>query len=351
MLLGIVLVGLLASGLEIWNRGEVQRDLHERAYVVLSQLSRDLQNVYVEHSTLPYPAWVNSESKLQTADKIAVMEVSESFLRNLEHFRCGVDSLGRQWLCFLKSGRADDKDVPDVKDARFPPASVVHDLAYVLYTLHPDPNKNRLCRGVFPLTDAPSFPGPEAVVQSKKLVEENCFTVAEGVLYFGVRFWTEHTNTWDTAFPPRVRKNQTEQIGPELRWDSSRRRDKDFILFEPNPPPMGDTPLCVLPEMILVELTLRAAARRKAESVLTADVDINSRKIEVDTTRGFPAPPNYVKIGNEWIMYSKIAGNTLEVKARGARGTKTQTHKKGTAVLHGNNFNIIIRLAPYREGR
>ncbi len=351
MLLGVLLVGLLASGLEIWDRGEVQRDLHERAHVVLSQLPRDLQDVYLEHSNLPYPAWVGSESRMKTADRNAVMEVSENFLRNLEHMRCGFDASGRQWLCFLKAGREDGKTALDIKDSRFPSASVANDLTYVLYTFEPDSKSSRLCRGVFPLTDAPAFPGPEAIVQSKDLVGKDCYVLAQGVLYFGLKFWTQHTNTWDTTCPPKIRKNQSEQIGPELRWDSTRRLDKDFILYEPSPPPAGDTPVCVLPEMILVELTLRPAAQRRAESALAGDVDVSSKKVEVDTARGFPEPPNYVKIDDEWILYSKVTGSTLEVKTRGVRGTKAQKHKKGAPVLHGNDFRIIVRLARWREAR
>jgi hypothetical protein len=351
MMLGVLLVGLLASGLEIWNRGESQRDLHERAHVVLSHLRQDLDNVYVERLTLPYPAWVDSESKLKTADRNAVMEVTEGFLRNLEHLRCGVDALERQWLCFLKSGREDGKTVPDIKDCRFPSASIANNLTYVLYTLDPNPKNSRLCRGVFPLTDATAFLGPEAVVGSKDLVGKNCFTLAQGVLYFGLRFWTQHADTWDTTYPPKIRKNQSEKIGPELRWDSTRRLDKGFILYEPAPPPTGDTPVNVLPEMILVELTLRPAVRRKAESALAGDVEVSSNKITVDTARGLPEPPNYVKIDDEWILYSKVTGESLEVKARGARGTKAQKHKKGASVLHGIDFNVIIRLPSYREAK
>ncbi|MDQ7780679.1 MAG: hypothetical protein RDV41_13375 [Planctomycetota bacterium] len=352
MLLGMLLVGLLAGGLEIWDRGEVQREMNERAFAVLELLACDLHDVYVEPSFLPYPAWVSSDSTLTAQEKKTVAGVGSDFLVSLPFMRCGTDQLGRQWLCFIKMGREDNKAAADIADRRFPLGSAANNLVYVLYILDPDPTSTRIYRGVFPLVDGTaSFQSAEMIMQSRDFVRKECVGLVDRMLHFEVRFWTQHTDTWDTTYPPKVRKNKEEKIGPELRWDSTRRIDSSFVLYESDPGLPRSGTRQVVPDMVQILLVLGVETKGRTVVLLADDVDATTKRMPVDTMRGFPPAPGFARVDNEWMLFSSVASGTLEIKERGARGTVKAKHKRATPVLFGTEFRLVVRIPECRESK
>jgi hypothetical protein len=59
----------------------------------------------------------------------------------------------------------------------------------------------------------------------------------------------------------------------------------------------------------------------------------------------------YVKIGTEWVHYTGIGRNAIEITAggRGTRGTVSCDHQVGEAVHVGRQFTVTFRLPAYRE--
>lgn len=212
-------------------------------------------------------------------------------------------------------------------------------------------------------------------------------SLVSGVLYFGIRFWTSNTKSWDEPLSSG---------GPEEIWDSTRgltltgrdihvenpvsspkqlsqkkvslpgldarvsdanfpvsaKRSTEFAYYKATQnvtastlynylPPVFtdssaydtffDTSDDVFPRRVQITLVVTSTRGSKRGALLKAPLTLTSADvIEVDDTTPFRADlHHYVKIDEEWIKYSHIKGEkqlVIRAGGRGARGTAAVAH-------------------------
>jgi hypothetical protein len=111
-----------------------------------------------------------------------------------------------------------------------------------------------------------------------------------------------------------------------------------------------NNPDFLYPEIIQITLVVESQTSDIRGASLAAEVKTSDTLIRLTDTKGLPEPPDFVKIGSEWIAYSDITFDGLKVSKRGARDTKSSEHRNGSTVHYGETFVTEVRLPVYREG-
>lgn len=347
LLIGVMLVGMLRSGLNVWNRGEARRDVYERGQVILDMLARDLAAAWVERDPLP------SKARVAKWDR-------ETPPWNVPGLVCDRDALGRQRIVLTKRGRLDrgsggevESDAQGAVKTPSPEEGAASSggavaagaaleqsgqLLQVVYVLDPEPGQFRLWRGTTLFGSASLSPEDLA---DPTFVRNAFALVSTGVLDVEYRFWGPETRTWNAPTGT--------QGGPASRWDSSRAWD------ERAPGYLGDRSRVdcpdILPSKVMISITLLPEADRGQGTTLSADIDGSARKIVVDSTRGFPDAPGAALIEGEWFTYSEKDDTTFAVDERGARGTRAESHAKGVRVVAGETLSTVVYLPCRKEPR
>ncbi len=375
-LIGTLLVGILKSGLDMWDRGETRRDVVERAQVVMGEFAREIPRAFCDMDSRP-PALTERPVNIVVDPAAATAPGSPA----RPGLFCDFDPQGRQRLRLSRAGvvvlsappaggdseangrpPADDpktsKGAGSGKDEEGDGPPLVDYSAWtdelrtfsdVAFVLHPSPEGGERLWRVFLDTPAQGeTPFPDVPFASEaELAQAGGAVVASGVLYLRYRFWCHTTSTWDTAKPPA---RDGASGGPEVLWDSTRRILPEFTFYldrssRLTPPPD------VLPALVQVELDIQPDTRKKTWASLRADLDTAATTIEVDSTLGFPDAPGHVRIGDEWISYKEISRSRIVVDKRGARETKPQAHKKEARVLWGESFLATFSVRNHRPPR
>ncbi len=381
--LGSALIAFLSQGVGVWHLAEERGRIYERARAILDTAAEDLRSLSSDVRAEGTGFWVR--------------------------LICDRDPRGRQRLRFVKTlpgetsdpialhggeylARADSRhydhhaDALDVERGRLlAPAGYQE----VLYTVHENPadaagdgsGGDTLWRGVrSPIggvgslftdsnieeevkpkstTGASSSGGDKAKdgARRRSKISGVAQPLAGGVLYFGVRFWTPYTNTWDDAHPAMIRPGPGKPSGPTSYWDSTRAilrtTGKAGELRWSRIEGSIDDPLDdIFPER--VEITLVLAGSPELEPIyLTRNVTSGDKSIPVSSAVGLPAegPFRYVRVDDEWIRYEKIEGDTLVLGSRGERGareTAAEKHSSGARVLVGTSFRRVVEVPTYR---
>ncbi len=351
LLIGVMLVGMLKSGLDVWHRGEARRDVYERGQVILDMIARDLSAAWVERDPLP------SKARIAKWDK-------ETPPWNVSGLVCDRDSLGRQRVVLTKRGRldrgsggeavgapvgeggeapADGAGAAPPDDAGAAPAAAgppdqAGQLLQVVYVMDPEPGQFRLWRGTTTFGSAALTPD---LLADAAFVHGAFALVSTGVLDVEFKFWGPETREWDAPLGSRP--------GPASRWDSSRGWD------ERAPAYLGDRSKIecpdILPSKVMVTITLLPEANRGQGTSLSGDVDSSVKKLEVDSTNGFPDAPGAALVDGEWFTYSEKDDTSFTVDERGARGSRSASHTKGTHVVSGESLSTVVYLPCRKEPR
>lgn len=235
--------------------------------------------------------------------------------------------------------------------------------------------------------------------------------LATGILYFGVRFWTPHTTSWDEPLGKGDPDKTPTPIpgGPEEIWDSTRgltlsnrtltisnpvglgtftlpyldarpssadkrkvgSQTQEFYYYKPpvgsissynyRPPvlPSGafdsffDPSDDVFPRRLQVTLVVTNTRGPRRTALLSRSLSATDDDVlEVDDAsicRSDTYP--FVKVDHEWMKYSFVRGNTLVLASdgRGARGTIPAAHAAGAEVQVGTTFTLILDVPAFRE--
>ncbi|RPH50392.1 MAG: hypothetical protein EHM91_02070 [Planctomycetota bacterium] len=332
LMLVAALVTLTTRGLETWTTGEARKDMYERAQVVLDLISADLRNMYAENE------WYSNGMQPLPAPAL----------------QCDVDKNNKPRIRFVRDGNGALMRSPVANPPTIIAPNYYGPTWEVAYVMDPDPNVNALHRGIrgFDRRKSGTLLNPVEYSSATDQLFTNCFTQVEtGILYVEFRFWTQFTTTWDddVAIQKVTGSRSRVSSGPEKRWDSTRRDDRNFHFYRRS----NDirNPDFVYPEIIQVLVTVSSAAP-DMHGVKVADaLDERSTFIHLSHTRGMPDGPAMVKIGNEWIEYREKTTNDLAQLRRGRRGTKPQAHAPGSPVHFGETFTTEVRLPVYREAQ
>jgi prepilin-type N-terminal cleavage/methylation domain-containing protein len=179
--------------------------------------------------------------------------------------------------------------------------------------------------------------------------------VLEGVLYFGVDFWSRKTNTWDTAI--RARNG-----GPIPTWDSTRGillegDDLDEFVYsrrqgKQDTSSLEDPTDDTFPRKIRVTCVVEELGKNARVGYLDQDLPADAKSIAVSDTRFFPlteTTKRFVKIEGEWMEVGLPNAGMMPVLKRGARGTVPATHKAGAKIHHGRTYMQEYDVATYRD--
>jgi len=319
VLLGVLVVGLLRGGVQVWDRGEARRDTYERASILFDTIRADITCATI-HREIEAPGIY-------------------------PNFTCAPDTLGRPRLWFTRVGIAPPPVATGTTTGK-PGETVMFaapDLTRrneIFYVFDTDPVPGKLYRGQFAFNNDFGTKLPAKTFDDTDWVRDQCSLLGDGILYLGFRFWSQATQAWDPA---------QGQTGPEPRWDSTRFMDKLFDLRRQNLK-QNDLLDDILPHRVEITLTLeRAGASQTAASRLKDGIDRGSTSIPADILPVFPEGPGYAKIDNEWIRYSKRSGSGLTGVTRGERGTLPASHAKGAALRWGDTFTTVAPVPAWKD--
>ena len=275
-----------------------------------------------------FAAYYESGAQVVTLARTIPGETEKAALRE-----AGSDT-GTEFLNYFDDDGDGEVDEPD--DLR-----ALGGRAQVVYRLHPDPRRpgTSILRRAF---EAPIGRAIDAVPAHDFI---------SNVLYFGMTFWGGETNTWE--------------MRPEL--------DPDYASLDPVPRPPSRRWLSsrYLPEQVQVTLVLESDRGKRTTTTLTNAIAADfptteTGHLRVHNTRGFynvdrtadstqmflRDPRHYIKIGNEWIFYHRIASPTAIVvpqTGRGARGTTATAFPQGAEVLRGNTYVFTVGIPAFRH--
>ncbi|MCE9582930.1 MAG: hypothetical protein K8T20_10580 [Planctomycetes bacterium] len=320
ILLGLMLIGLLRSGVRLWDRGEARRDAYERASILFDTLRGDLSCAAIHREADPKGINLN--------------------------FTCVPDKHERPLLFFTRVGLVPAQGSLAApggykdKDVQFFAAADTMRKYEVIYCFDADPKAPKLYRGQFAFDKDFGSKMPLDVIERADWITQNMSLLSDGVIYLGLHFWSQKTAAWN----PQQGEN-----GPETRWDSTRWRDKEFPLKRQGMTvndPLDD----ILPHRVEVTLTLeRPTSPGAAVSKLKTDADRGAPTIFADLLSAFPEGPGLCRIDDEWISYETRSGSGLSGVKRGLRGTTAAAHAAGATIRYGETFQTVIGIPAFKD--
>ncbi len=356
-ILGVLLLQLFSGGLEIWSRGENLRAMLEQGASVADLVCSDLERIrgsgdgprvegrlLAAPASLPgldekgaeVPAWrfLRSTSPEERAPASA-FPPAEGERKNgptAEPPRPGEGSPG-------KKGEAGETAL----EILFPFVSRYESLEPGVYL--------SLRRGLVPGIEATPFhpwfsskPFPSLGALLDRTQE-----VTDGLLYFGIRFWSQETRSWE---------DDPSEGGAQVWWDSTRgggTLDAPGGGFDMD---LGPWSLRVpwddvFPRAILLEFVLEAPPGEARCAITREALGADSKGplwVDYPERLGWKASEGgFVKIEGEWIRYRELRGETLLGLARGVRGTKAAAHPAGKRIHVGWTVRRVIRLSRARD--
>ncbi len=330
VLLISALVSFTSTALDGWSRGEQRKDIYDRALILLDSIADDVRNAYSENEV-----FVVGQKELQ-----------------VPAFMCDLDANGQSRLRFVRTGTPRmGRSAARIAGGTglVSPAVYYADLWEVAYVMDPDPQKNVLWRGVRQF-DRESGATLLRTTGYERQMPALFRPLGKGVLHLRFRFWTQYTTTWDER--QKVRQTgpgSRAGSGPEVRWDSTRQKDKRFYFHKKEYD--RTNPDFVYPEIVQAAVTLESTLSAAAGLRLAEDCTPASTSLRLNGTQGMPDPPAMAKVGAEWIEYGGMTMTELTKVKRGERGTAKLPHAAGTAVHFGEEFTTDIRVAAYREAQ
>ncbi len=241
------------------------------------------------------------------------------------------DANGRQRLRFVRVIRniADDADDEE-------------NLMEVGYVLDDD---RRLHRGQLrPLAEEPD---------DSVFAAENLSPIAENILHFEVRCWSQYTATWllwvqdddgnriDLPFFPWPDPYTPETYNPPLlSWDSAR-TDNDFELYDPDSE-ADDLSNNIFPRAFKVVLVVEPTEEFPTGRTLQVRQEAADAIAVNGSLPAYNEQWPYIRINDEWIWFREFVpderGGVFVGLQRGVRGTAQETHAAGDEVRFGSTF-------------
>ena len=187
--------------------------------------------------------------------------------------------------------------------------------------------------------------GSNSLLAQNITLDERFCQIADGVLIFGLQFWSCVTKSWEQATP----RWNAPKSGPLLWWDSTRAMQDPFELDEDayrladRPKSASDPeddiyPFCVRVVVVLAErgggVVCRLRRRMSGET----------NCMDVDDASGLRGR-RYLLVDGEIMEIKEIRGRRVVLKARGLFGTQSVEHRAGAPVRTGVHFARVIPLA------
>ncbi len=200
-------------------------------------------------------------------------------------------------------------------------------------------------------------------------IDKKSGPLAEDILHFEVRLWTQYTTTWDpgTEFTSWNYEEGVQQCGPVFRWDHTRQPtvDPEFELDQEQPVTGDWIEDNVFPRLVMVVMVIDASEEYPMPRPLKLREPLNSGDTSIAVEGTLPAYNKswkYILIedpdnGHEWIRFENFEpddqGGVFSLGTTGerpVRGTEEPpTHPAGSRVKFGYTFSRVFRNPAGRE--
>jgi hypothetical protein len=332
LMLVAALVTLTTRSLETWTAGEARKDMYDRAQVALDLISADLRNMYAENE------WFTNGMQALPAPAL----------------QCDPDKNNRPRIRFVRDGNAAVMRAAPPNPPTILAPNYYGPMWEIAYVMDPDSSINALHRGIrgFDRRKSGTLLNPVEYSSATDALFASSFTLVEtGILYVDYKFWTQFTTTWDdsVAIQKVAGGRAKQQSGPERRWDSTRRDDRNFYFYRKSSDQRN--PDFVYPEIIQIAVTVESNSPDMHGVKVAEAMDAGATYIHLSHTKGMPDGPSMVKIDGEWIEYrDKTTSDLVSIK-RGVRNTKSGSHSVGAEVHFGETFTTDVKLPVVREAQ
>ncbi|MFW6119144.1 MAG: hypothetical protein ACOC7S_02295, partial [Planctomycetota bacterium] len=207
--------------------------------------------------------------------------------------------------------------------------------------------------------------------------------IAEHILHFEVRLWTQYTTSWELwdeegdrlKFAPWENSYEPKVCPPVFTWDSDRLaedgpdflmdpgrsgfpndtddHDNDETVNEDDPDYVRDN---VFPRAVKLILVVDPSVEYPSPRRLEVRNDVDDADTEIQVNGELPAYNTawpYIRINDEWIRFESFEpddqGGTFIVDERGVRGTQAREHADGVEVKFGMTFTRVFHNPANRE--
>lgn len=359
VVIGAMIFGIMRSSLDVWSRGETERDVRERASAVLDRIAEDLRMTYAQNpaGASPPPVQFVCDWVGMDRDRDGMLDLRTQRLRfvriNVEArmnplmVDSGVDPLANQHFNLV-----DDQDRK--LTGAFLPTGGLAEICYASIPVHGAKVPGSLLVG----RAYRSPPGTkESLLNDEFLGMPGTFTneflsVADDVLYLGFRFRT----TRGESFEPNGRTT-----GGFMVWDSTRARLPRTGSFGSFLYSQADDQLALARTgddiyPFQVEVTLIVARSTDDEKVTELTDGVNADapqpQLQVQGTaflKNNPSTGGLVKVDEEWMRLRDLGSTTIQIVERGLMGSPRYAHPKGSRVRQGILFRRVITIPCYQE--
>jgi len=333
MFVGMAVAWMLSSAARTWQRGDRLFRVQVKARRIMGYLERDLEMLFVG----PLERYGRTATPRLLCD--FVPNLGTQRLRLIRTYPLEESPLAQDaGSLLLPRGRIDGID--DSLEALRGDLLPTGGLCEVAW-LHTGFNSQQPFRLYRALVSPPG--GAKSLFRNASL-DERFAEVADGVLIFGLQFWSSVTNTWE-QFEPRWNAPKS---GPLLWWDSTRAASDPFQLSKEayhladrpqsaNEPEDDIYPLCVRVVLVMAERASGVVTR------LTRGISEDGDSIYVDDPKNLRGR-KYILVDGEVMEIKRTKGRRVLLKARGLFGTEPAAHKKGAPVRTGAHFVRVIPL-------
>jgi type II secretory pathway pseudopilin PulG len=336
--MGTALVGMVYAAVDAWRSNEGRRRAYERAQEALAQISQDLEAVYAREPV---------QSGVPMARLFCTTDGEGQRLAFVRSFETGPERA----FTYYASGKG---GTPYTESFVGDPRTMAEPggLLGVTYFMR-GRELRRAVRG------PPLPPAGADLAKLIKVTDSPGEVLADNVLFFGLRFWTQYTTSWKGAAPDLKKKKAG---GPETIWDSTRGagigdaapesgRTRPFCMYR-GPESLAEPSDDVFPEIVEVTLVVEPDDRRAVKTELVEPMTESDAVAHVASTKGFDGPARvapFLLIGSEWVKFVEKSARGFRISARGQRRTARTMHAAGAQVRIGTTFVLRTYVPAFRE--
>ncbi|MFC1479424.1 type II secretion system protein J [Planctomycetota bacterium] len=336
LFLGILLVSLFQSGMDLWHSGEAGKTLYSRARNVLSVFRDDFIAMY-RH---PCPRDNGEEVDVRLVSDLVEDSSLEYFSQRIRFVRTVPDEMNDYPLnsagTYTIADPSDNmklfdqfNDHTELGAHTLAAAGGLMEVGYLL-------KSNKLYRAV---------KGPIGY-KTQHMGSLEKISLFNGTLFFSMQNSILAANAGDTiiqvdsadAFPAAPDTASWDISDPRQAGEAAYRWDSTCVntnVPENHPFAFDDSDTVGDPSNDIFPA--------KAKVLLVADSNRRTKAISRFVKEESGAyERRFIKIGNEWISYSSVDGDSFVVDERGARNTVQTAHSAGEEVLQGRLFTLII---------
>jgi len=364
-ILGVMLFGMVQSGMTMWKNGEAARTEMERGVRILETVSKELRLIFTQSDPISNDSSVqmicdfvdfdrdgNSEKEMRVQRLMFVRINTEE--RENELIRNSGDlSLGKHHFTLFQQ----DKDILDEEGTL--PTGGLAESVFMSYAPRLQPKEKRTGQlGLYRGYRSP-IGGEDSYFSAGRLdrtsdVESNLICVQDGLLYLEFRFWSSSTVTFDENL---VKYDSPEGAG--YTWDSTRsyltnrREDMPNIFpFYVSEESRNDVSDDIYPSKVKITVVVEDPQRNFQLPKLIADIRKDDMRITLDIIKPFEMVAEndrFIRIDEEWIEYSDLDGQDMIIKKRGARNTIPAAHKEESRIHYGYAVSTVVEIPTARS--